>query len=73
MDVCHFFIVAIQIHILLRLLALCLSLEHLDDDLLLLNQESTLDPENKCKRPFRYNALAIENPQLIIPMLDDNF
>lgn len=44
-----FFIVAIQIHILLRFLALCLCLQHLDDDLLLLNQESTLDPEEKTK------------------------
>lgn len=41
---------AIQIHILLRFLALCLCFEHLDDDLLLLNQESTLDPENKSNR-----------------------
>lgn len=56
-----FFIVAIQIHILLRFLALCLRLEHLDDDLLLLNQESTLDPEGKSKRDNLGTALAIEN------------
>lgn len=41
----HFvFIVAKEINILLRFLALCLCLQHFDNDLLLLNQESTLDP-----------------------------
>lgn len=39
----YLFIVAKQIHILLRFLALCLCLQHFDDNLLLLNQESTLD------------------------------
>lgn len=43
----NLFIVAIQIHILLRFLALCLCLQHFDNDLLLLNQESTLDPGEK--------------------------
>jgi hypothetical protein len=42
------FIEAIQIH-LLGLLALCLCLEDLDNDLLLLNQESTLDPNEHKK------------------------
>lgn len=32
-------------HISFRFLALCLSLQHLDDNLLLLNQESAFDPE----------------------------
>lgn len=39
------FYLSIQTHISLRFLALCLCLQHLDDNLLLLNQESTLDPE----------------------------
>lgn len=63
-----FFIVAIQIHSLLRFLALCLCLEHLDNNLLLLNKESALDSENKKiqmvvkNKSFQISSVMTEDP-----------